>query len=349
MYKVGVMNSSTNSVNMARTPLKIGILGAARIAPSAIVAPAHATGHRLVAVASRDIKRAQEFAKQHQVEGVFGNYQDLLDDPEINVIYNALHNGAHGPWNIRAMQAGKHVLSEKPSASNAAEANEVAQVAAQTGKVFMEGFHYYYHPVFQRALAIIKSGEIGDVTKVESALLIPMPDPTDLRLQFDLAGGSLMDVGCYALHSQRMISNLIAGGEPSVLSTEVNANNKDIDTKLNVELQYPNGIKGYAKGDFETPEFNAPLTVTGSKGSVHLPNFVVSGWDDRVITTVNGNTRTEHMGSLSTYTYQLMAFADAVDLGKSFKTDAQDAFAQMQLIDAAYVNAGLPVRPIFKI
>jgi len=149
------MNSSTNS---ARSPLKIGILGAARIAPSAIISPAHATGHRLVAVASRDIKKAEEFAKQHQVEGVYGNYQDLIDDPEINVIYNALHNGAHAPWNIRALEAGKHVLSEKPSAANAAQANEVVQAVAKTGKVFMEGFHYYYHPVFQRALTILKSG-----------------------------------------------------------------------------------------------------------------------------------------------------------------------------------------------
>ena len=340
------MNSSTNS---ARKPLKIGILGAARIAPSAIVAPAHATGHRLVAVASRNIKKAEEFAKQHQVEGVYGNYQDLLDDPEIDVIYNALHNGAHAPWNMLALQAGKNVLSEKPSASNAAEANEVVQVVKKTGKIFMEGFHYYYHPAFQRALAIIKSGEIGEITRVESALIIPMPEKDDLRLQFDLAGGSLMDVGCYALHSQRMISNLIAGGEPTVLSTEVNANKNDIDTKLNVELQYPNGVKGYAKGDFESPEFNAPLTVTGTKGSLHLPNFVVSGWDDRVVVTVNGATRTEYLGTLSTYTYQLMAFADAIDLGKAIKTDAQDAFKQMQLVDAAYINAGLPVRPVFKI
>jgi predicted dehydrogenase len=340
------MNSSTNS---ARSPLKIGILGAARIAPSAIISPAHATGHRLVAVASRDIKKAEEFAKQHQVEGVYGNYQDLIDDPEINVIYNALHNGAHAPWNIRALEAGKHVLSEKPSASNAAEANEVVQAVAKTGKVFMEGFHYYYHPVFQRALAILKSGEIGDVTKVESALIIPMPDPTDLRLQFDLAGGSLMDVGCYALHSQRMICNAITNGEPTVLSTEVNADKNDIDTKLNVELQYPNGVKGYAKGDFESPEFSAALTITGTKGSIHLPNFVVSGWDDRVITKVGGSERTEHLGTLSTYTHQLMACADAIDLAKPVKTDASDAFKQMQLIDASYINAGLPVRPIFKI
>jgi predicted dehydrogenase len=176
-----------------------------------------------------------------------------------------------------------------------------------------------------------------------------MPEVNDLRLQFDLAGGSLMDVGCYSLHSQRMICNLITGAEPTVLSTEVNAAKDDIDTKLNVELQYPNGVKGYTKGDFESPEFDAPLTVTGTKGSVYVPNCVVSGWDDRVVITVGGASRTEHLGTLSTYTHQLMAFADAVDLGKSFKTDAQDAFKQMQLIDAAYINAGLPARPVFKI
>jgi predicted dehydrogenase len=213
----------------------------------------------------------------------------------------------------------------------------------------MEGFHYYYHPVFQRLLAIIKSGEIGEVIKVESALLIPMPDKNDLRLKFDLAGGSIMDVGCYALHSQRMISQLITGGEPTVVSTEANAPDGKIDTKLNVQLKYPNGVAALAKGDFESPAFEAPLTVTGSKGSVHLPNFVVSGWDPRVIVDVAGNKRVEQLPSISTYTYQLIAFADAVDLGKPVKTDAKDALAQSQLIDSAYLSANLPLRPTLKI
>ena len=171
----------------ARKPLRIGILGAARIAPSAIIFPAHATGHQLVAVGARDKGRANEFAKQYMIEKAYGSYQEVIDDPDIDVIYNPLPNNAHGPWNIRALAAGKHVLSEKPSASNAAEAKEVAAAVSKSGKVFMEGFHYYYHPVFQRLLAIVKSGEIGEVIKVESSLLIPMPDPTDLRLQFDLS------------------------------------------------------------------------------------------------------------------------------------------------------------------
>jgi predicted dehydrogenase len=146
-----------------------------------------------------------------------------------------------------------------------------------------------------------------------------------------------------------MISQLITGGEPTVVNTEANAPDGKLDTKLNVQLKYPNGVAALAKGDFESPALDAPLTVTGSKGSVHLPNFVISGWDPRVIVDVAGNKRVEHLPSLSTYTYQLMAFADAVDLGKPIKTDAKDALAQSQLIDAAYLSANLPLRPTLKI
>jgi predicted dehydrogenase len=335
-------------MNEARKPLRIGILGAARIAPSAIIYPAQATGHKLLAVGARDKGRADQFAKQYQVQKSYGSYQEVLDDPEVDVIYNALHNGAHAPWNIKALAAGKHVLSEKPSACNAAEAKEVAAAVSKSGKIFMEGFHYYYHPVFQRLLAILKSGEIGEVIKVESALLINMPKPGDLRLQFDLAGGSMMDVGCYAIHSQRMISQQVAAGEPSVVKADVNSADGKIDTKLYVQLKYPNGVAALAKGDFETEGMQAPLTVTGSKGSVYLPNFVASGMDPRVIVESAGQKRVEHLPSISTYTYQLLAFADAIDLGKAAKTDANDAVAQSALLDAAYLSASLPLRPIFK-
>ena len=213
----------------------------------------------------------------------------------------------------------------------------------------MEGFHYYYHPVFQRALAIIKSGEIGEVIKVESSLLVPSPDPSDLRLQYELAGGATMDVGCYALHSQRMISQLVANGEPSIVKTEANAVDGKIDTKLYMQLKYPNGVAALAKGDFESPAFDAPLNVSGSKGSIHIPNFVISGWDPRVIVDIGGSKRVEHLPSISTYTYQLLALADAIDLGKPVKTDAKDALAQAILIDAAYTSSNLPLRPTFKI
>jgi predicted dehydrogenase len=223
----------------------------------------------------------------------------------------------------------------------------VAAAVSKSGKIFMEGFHYYYHPVFQRALAVLKSGEIGEVIKVESALLIPMPKPGDLRLQFELAGGSMMDVGCYAIHSQRMISQQVAAGEPSVIKADVNSADGKVDTKLYVQLKYPNGVSALAKGDFESDAMQASLSITGSKGSIYLPNFVVSGMDPRVIIESAGQKRVEHLPSISTYTYQLLAFADAVDLGKPVKTDANDAIAQSTLLDAAYISAALPLRPIF--
>ncbi len=335
-------------IESAREPLRIGILGAARIAPSAIVAPAHATGHRLVGVAARDLNRAEVFAQQHQIGRAYGSYQELIDDPEINVIYNALHNGAHAPWNLRALQAGKHVLTEKPSASNAVQSQEVVDFVRGGNLVFMEGFHYYYHPVMQRVLEIIGSGEIGEVVHVQSSLLIAPPAEGDLRWQWNLAGGALMDCGCYTLHAQRMVSKLIAGGEPQVESAVAKTRYPNVDEAVEINLRYPNGVTGTASCNFDA-EWDSPLKIYGSLGTIYAACFVVPGLDDRVIVEVNGSKRVEHLGTLSSYTYQLIALADAIQLGAGFVTDHDDALANMELIDASYIAAGLPVRPRFEI
>lgn len=337
------METETGS---AKEPLRIGILGAARIAPAAIVAPAKATGHQLVAVAARDLNRAEAFAQQHQIDRALGSYQELIDDPEINVVYNALHNGAHAPWNLRALQAGKHVLTEKPSASNAAQAKEVADSVRTSGLVFMEGFHYYYHPVMQRVLEVISSGEIGEVEHVESALMVSPPADDDPRWQWNLAGGALMDLGCYSLHAQRMISKLVAGGEPKVDSAEAITRYADIDEEFEIRLRYPNDVTGTARCSFAA-EWDSPLRVSGSLGSVYAPCFVVPSRDDRVIVEVNGSERVEQLGTRPSYDYQLIALAGAIWSGEIPVTNHDDALANMELIDASYLMAGLPVRPRF--
>src|SRR5204862_4883896 len=127
-------------------PLRIGVLGAARIAGSAIVEPAKVTGARLVAVAARDVERAKAFAVEHGVERVLGSYADVLADPEVEAVYNPLANGLHGPWNLAALAAGKHVLTEKASASDAGEAREVRGEDAQEGGVCVEAVHYVHSP-----------------------------------------------------------------------------------------------------------------------------------------------------------------------------------------------------------
>ncbi|TDO51443.1 oxidoreductase family protein [Kribbella sp. VKM Ac-2527] len=187
-------------------PLRIGILGAARIADRAIVDPAHLTGARLVAVAARDTGRAEAFAAEHGVERVHPSYADVLDDPEVEVVYNPLANGLHGPWNLKAIAAGKHVITEKPSASNAAEATAVRDAARERGVTVMEAFHYVYHPVTQRLHQLLAKGELGALQHVETTMVMPPPADEDPRWSLALAGGAVMDVGCYALHAQRMFA-----------------------------------------------------------------------------------------------------------------------------------------------
>src|SRR4051794_2804588 len=196
-------------------PLRIGILGAARISGRAIVEPAKLTGARLVAVAARDAGRAETFAAEHGIERVHASYQDLLADPAVEAVYNPLANGLHGPWNLRALAAGKHVLAEKPSAANAREARLVRDAAAGAGTVFMEAFHYPYHPLFRRVVELLEQGVIGEVRHVETFLGMPAPPSTDPRWSLDLAGGSTMDLGCYALTAAALLGRF-AGGTPEL-------------------------------------------------------------------------------------------------------------------------------------
>src|SRR5215467_4914081 len=178
-------------------PVRIGILGAARIAPAAVIKPAQTVGDAMIgAVAARDRTRADAFASKHGIPRVHASYADLVADPDLDAIYNPLPNGLHAEWTIAALEAGKHVLCEKPFTANAKEAEDVAAVAARTGLVVMEAFHWRYHPLAKRVREIIDSGELGTISRVETALCFPMPLFNDIRYQYDLAGGALMDVGC---------------------------------------------------------------------------------------------------------------------------------------------------------
>src|SRR5512143_3841429 len=158
---------------MTDTPLRIGILGAARIAPMALVRPARQVPEAaILAVAARDPVRAQKFAHTHGIARVHPSYDALLADPEIDAVYNPLPNSLHCEWTIRALEAGKHVLCEKPLASNAAEAERMAAVAQQTGRVLVEAFHWRYHPLAARMRAILDSGELGTLRHIETHFCI---------------------------------------------------------------------------------------------------------------------------------------------------------------------------------
>src|SRR5262249_10525322 len=151
------------------------------------------------AVAARDPVRARRFAARHGIPRVHETYEALLGDSEIDAVYNPLPNALHATWSIRALEAGEHGLCEEPFAANAGAAGAMAAAASRTGRVLMEAFHYRYHPLFARARSILDAGEIGRVTHLEANFCIPLPFPNDIRWRADLAGGALMDTGCYTV------------------------------------------------------------------------------------------------------------------------------------------------------
>ncbi|GAA1479999.1 Gfo/Idh/MocA family oxidoreductase [Gordonia sinesedis] len=325
--------------------MRIGVLGASRIAESAIVGPAAELGHRLVVVAARDRDRAVAFAEKFGVERVADGYADVIADPEVDVIYNPLANALHAPWNLAAIRAGKPVLTEKPFARNAAEAIEVADAARAAGVLVLEGFHYLFHPLMTRTFALLDAGAIGLLRHVEVVMAMPEPAASDPRWFYDLAGGSLMDLGCYGLHVFRMLSRY-GGGAPVVTgaSAIVRGDDGRIDESSLVEVAYPGGATGRNTNSMVADGFTFSCRITGEHGALFLHDFLSPLRDNRLSITVDGHTTVEELPARSTYSYQLDAFAGAVLDGADLPIGLDDAVDTMRYVDDAYTAAGLPPR-----
>lgn len=328
----------------AHAPLRIGLLGTARISQLALIEPARQLGVRLVAVAARNRGRAEEWAVDNGVERVLDSYADVIDDPEIEVVYNPLPNSLHAPWNMAAIRGGKHVLTEKPFAANAVEAGEVHELAQRHDRVVFEGFHYAYHPIFARLLELVGEGAVGELTHFHVAMEMPPPPTDDLRWSWALAGGALMDLGCYCVHAIRSLASR-QGGEPVLLeaAAEERSGLDQIDQRATMTFRLPNGALATGVANMDGP-WNFSITATGSTGSIRVPNFLRTDLDDRLIVTTASGKRVEHLGTVSTYTYQLQMVIDAVRLGQSYPTNTADSVATMEHIDQCYRAAGLRPR-----
>jgi predicted dehydrogenase len=325
------------------TPLRIGILGAARIADGGIVEPAKALGHDLVAVAARDRDRAEAFAAARGVAKVHDTYQDVIDDPDVEVVYDALVNSLHTRWNIAALQAGKHVLSEKPITSNASQARALREVAGRSPGQIVEGFHYLHHPVHQRLRELVTSGELGELQRVEIVLAIPAPADSDPRWSWELAGGATMDLGCYVLNAARQFGRWI-GVTPELVSADATLRAPEIDAAMRAELVYGAGVTGSCTWDMDAGHRTMTWTVVGSKGAATSPAYAVPHLDNRLIITRDGRTTQETLGNQTSYTYQLAHFAGTLRDSTPFLIDMDDSVSNAELIDACYRSAGLSPR-----
>jgi predicted dehydrogenase len=356
---------------MSAHRVRIGILGTARITGKALIEPARAVPSvSVAAVAARDAARAQAYAKAHEIPAVFGSYAELLASPEVDAVYVPLPNALHAPWTLRAIAAGKHVLCEKPFTSHAAEAVQVATAAAGSGLVVMEAMHYRYHPLVQRLASLIADGAIGTPSHAQAWTSWPIRDPADIRFDFALGGGALMDGGCYAIDCLRLVADPAdpaettdpadpadpAAGETAPVVTGALADPLPdglVDRAMAARLTFPEGMTGWFDSAFTSDgEFRADIHVTGDEGHLWLRNFVNAHSGRLVVARGGSEVSDESAADLrrydeagdTTFAWQLRAFAAAVLDSAPFPTTAASAVTTMRLIDDAYRAAGLPVR-----
>ncbi|MFI2780042.1 Gfo/Idh/MocA family protein [Streptomyces sp. ALB3] len=324
----------------ADAPLRLGVLGAARIIRDALVRPApHVPGLEIAAIAARDHARAQAAATQHKILRTHTGYDALLADPEIDAVYVPLPVTLHEHWAKAALDAGKHVLVEKPFTANATQAEHLVAAAESSPTVLMEAYHSGHHPLTGQLRKILDSGEIGTVRSARAVFCVPVPPGKNIRWNLALGGGSLLDVGYYPV---RLLRELF--GEPTV--TQARARQRGgIDRALEADLLFPHDIGATIVSSLWSRRlFASKLEVTGEHGqmSVSFPYHPQMG--AKITLRTPDGRRREPVDRTSTYVLQLRAFVDAARNGAPIGTDAPAALLQMQALDAIYRAAGMSPR-----
>jgi predicted dehydrogenase len=248
--------------------LRWGILGPGRIAPRIVRALDGNPRGELYAVAGRDHARARDFAERHGAAIAHPTFEALLGDPLVDVVYIALPNSMHAEWTVRALDAGKHVLCEKPFAMTVAEVDEIAAAAERNKRIAVEAFMYLHHPQNLRMLELVRSGAIGSVQLVSAAFSFLLDAPNDPRIDPDLGAGSLWDVGCYPVS----ISRRIAGEEPDGVGGFARFDERGVERTFVGQLHFPSGLLAHFESGFGAPD-RERVEVVGSEATlvVHHP------------------------------------------------------------------------------
>jgi predicted dehydrogenase len=312
--------------------MHFAVLGTANIAR--VVIPAiRAAGHEVVAVGSRDADRAAAYAGEMEIDRSYGSYEGALDDEGVEAVYVPTPNAAHARWTRAAADRGLAVLCEKPLAANAMEAAALGEYCDRQGVVLMEAFMYRYHPRTERVAALVAD---WDVRGVEATFHFPLPDREDVRLEPDLAGGSLMDVGCYAVNLVRLVL-----GDPDRVSAHTHdARDSGVDTHAVGLLRYDDGRLARVSAAFDTRDVQE-YRIEAADGVLTASSaFVPRGEDGVAIEYERGGRAVrETFDPVDQYRLQVEHFVDCVREGRRPRTDARDAAHTLAVIDALQKSA----------
>jgi len=315
-----------------------GILSTAQFGLNTSVPAMQQGKYSVVSVlASRDLASAQSAAKRLAIPKAYGSYEELLADAEIDAIYNPLPNHLHVPWSIKALEAGKHVLCEKPIAMSAAEAQKLLNISKRYPHLkVMEAFMYRHHPQWQTALQLVREGQIGDLVNVHSFFSYHNTDPDNIRNRKDIGGGALMDIGCYCVS----LSRFIFASEPKRLAARIESDPTfGIDRLTSAVMEFDRGAATFTCATQLAGYQRA--TIHGTRGWIEIEIPFNAPNDRPCSILVNRDSKTEQItfDIVNQYTLQGDLFARAVLENTPVFTPLEDAVANMRIIDAIFMSA----------
>jgi predicted dehydrogenase len=320
----------------AHTRLRWGLLGTARI-NQAVIGPIRASKKsQLMAVASRSHERAAQYAKNWGIPHFHASYEDLLSDPEIDVIYNSLPNGLHAEWSIKAMKMDKHVLCEKPLTTSTKDFDAVQEASSITGMVISEAFMYRHHPQTLFVKEMVDNGEIGDLQMIRGSFCYTSTRSPNPRFDPKLGGGSLWDVGCYPIGYARYL----IGEEPIEVYGHQVTGQTGIDLLYVGQLHFPGGAISQFECSFITPS-KSLMEITGEKGRIIIPEPYKPGKRTSIFLELDEQSRTIRIKGAELYQGEIEDLENAILFGNSTRISLNDSKGNLSTIEALYQSARL--------
>ena len=320
--------------------MRLGIVSTADINRK-VIPGAHASDKvELVAVASREQRRAEEYASAWKIPRAYGSYEALLEDPDVDAVYISLPNTMHREWSIRSLEAGKHVICEKPFSRHPADVEEAFDAAERSGRLLTEAFMYRHNPQTARLAELIREGAIGELRVVRSAFSYSLYDPDNIRLRTDVDGGSLMDVGCYCVSGSRLLA-----GEPESVYGQAHTGPTGTDWVFAGALRFPGDVLALFDCGTSLPERDE-LEAIGTEGSLFLDDPWHAGTPVIEVRRSDGVERVK-LDRVDSYRLELENLADAIAGEAPLLLGREDALGQARTIDALFRSAetGTSVSP----
>jgi len=331
--------------------LRWGILGTGNIARQFADGVVTCPRARIVAVGSRAGETARAFAGERKIPAAYGSYDQLVADPNVDAIYNSLPNNLHHQWTVKSLEAGKHVLCEKPFAMNIGEAAEMFDVARKHKRVLVEAFMYRSHPLTHAVLAAVRGGEIGDARLIRTSFCYRTTRMENIRFNKSLGGGGLMDIGCYCIN----FSRLFAGAEPSAVHAHAHFSQSGVDDVMSASMEFPNGILASFTCGMDV-HANNMATICGTEGYIEIPvpwkppqqqaEYIVARSTPPRMDNPGGKAPPPRESRFVDAPYELYGleaedFAATVLDGKPPAVSEQDTLGNMAVLDALRQQIGL--------